>query len=77
MQHTFNVPQASFHVLKALLLLLGKAPDDVMTWKHVQGCMTNAVFSSAASFDVTAPRDMEVNPCPLCFNDALKSCHER
>ncbi|GFR41453.1 hypothetical protein Agub_g2141 [Astrephomene gubernaculifera] len=57
-QHMLTVPQATFHIVKALLHLLGKEPASFATWKRAFAHFTPALFEDMAGYDATQERDM-------------------
>lgn len=58
--HLLTVPQATFHIVKALLNLLGKEPSSFATWKRAASYFTPTLFEEMAGYDATAERDMGV-----------------
>lgn len=55
-----TIPQATFHVLKALLHLLGRDPATFATWKRAYVHFTPALFEDMSAYDATQERDMEL-----------------
>ncbi|KXZ56732.1 hypothetical protein GPECTOR_1g66 [Gonium pectorale] len=76
LRHMLSVPQATFHVLKALLHLLGRQPDTFATWKLVYAHLTPALFEDMAAYDATQERDLElwgrVRQCYKAVSSAKK-----
>ncbi|KAG1675327.1 hypothetical protein FOA52_016001 [Chlamydomonas sp. UWO 241] len=54
------VPQGTFHAVKAVLHLLGKAPDSLSNWKRAFEHFTPALFVELAQFDPMPDRDSAV-----------------
>eukprot|EP00775_Hariotina_reticulata_P001846 gene1846-2179_t len=51
-------PPATFHVLRAVLLLLGREPDSVASWREVSVSQLHVgVFEELAAYDATQERD--------------------
>ncbi len=67
--HFLTVPQATFHIVKALLNLLGKEPSSFATWKRAASYFTPTLFEEMAGYDATAERDMGVW-------GAVRSCYK-
>ncbi|EFJ44886.1 radial spoke protein 2 [Volvox carteri f. nagariensis] len=58
LQHLLTVPQATYHVIKALLHLLGRDPATFATWKRAYAHFTPALFEDMAAYDAAQERDM-------------------
>lgn len=69
MRHTLVVPQATYHVLKAVLLLLGRSKEEVVTWQRALGHVDSGLFQAMAEYDATQERDMHVW-------SAVRSCYK-
>lgn len=54
-----SVPQATFHVLKAVLYVLGKEPATFSNWKRCYEHFTPDLFQQLQDLDATADRDMD------------------
>jgi hypothetical protein len=54
------LPQATYHVLKAVLLLLGRQPATYDTWPKAQALVGPELFTVLAAYDAQAARDMAV-----------------
>jgi hypothetical protein len=48
-------PPATFHVLRAALLLLGRDPASLKTWREAGGQLGLKVFDELAGLDAAAP----------------------
>lgn len=47
-------PPATFHVLRAALLLLGREPNSLKTWREASGQLGLKMFDEVAGFDAHA-----------------------
>lgn len=54
------LPQATYHLLKAVLLLLGRQPASYDTWPKAQALVGPELFTALAAYDAQAARDMAV-----------------
>jgi hypothetical protein len=54
-----SAPPATLHVLRAVLLLLGREPGVLRTWREVSGQLGLGLFQEIASFDAKAPVDAD------------------
>jgi hypothetical protein len=63
-------PQATFHVLKAVLHVLGKEPDTFKNWKRVYSYFSENLFREMHEFEATQVSDARSNQ-PTC----LRKCH--
>lgn len=54
---TAVVPQATFHVIKAALHLLGKEPETFKNWKRAFEYFTPATFEELVAYDATQVRE--------------------
>ncbi len=52
------LPQATYHLLKAVLLLLGRKPATFDTWPKAQALVSQELFAALAAYDAQAARDM-------------------
>lgn len=50
-------PPATFHVLRAVLLLLGRQPAEVATWREVSQHLHMGLFEQVVGYDATQERD--------------------
>lgn len=50
-------PPATFHVLRAVLLLLGQPPEGVATWREASQQLHLGLFDQIAGYDATQDRD--------------------
>jgi hypothetical protein len=50
-------PPATFHVLRAVLLLLGQQPAAVASWREASGLLNLGMFEQIAGYDATRERD--------------------
>lgn len=50
-------PPATFHVLRAVLLLLGREPAAVATWREASQQLHLGLFEQIAGYDATQERD--------------------
>ncbi|GAX75677.1 hypothetical protein CEUSTIGMA_g3120.t1 [Chlamydomonas eustigma] len=55
-----ELPQATYHVLKALLHLLQKEPESFKNWKRSFEHFSLLTFSELGAYDATQERDLEV-----------------
>lgn len=53
-----RLPQATYHVLKAALHLLGRQPTSFDSWPKAQALVGPQLFEQLAAYDCRAPRDM-------------------
>ena len=60
LKHSMVVPQATFHVLKAALHMLGKDPESFKNWKLCYQHLHTDFFHEFTAFDATADRNLEV-----------------
>eukprot|EP00197_Chlamydomonas_leiostraca_P002620 CAMPEP_0202858342 /NCGR_PEP_ID=MMETSP1391-20130828/920_1 /ASSEMBLY_ACC=CAM_ASM_000867 /TAXON_ID=1034604 /ORGANISM="Chlamydomonas leiostraca, Strain SAG 11-49" /LENGTH=614 /DNA_ID=CAMNT_0049537255 /DNA_START=81 /DNA_END=1922 /DNA_ORIENTATION=+ len=59
LRHTRTVPQATFHVLKAVAHVLNKEPDTLKNWKRMFVHFELGFFAEVAAYDATADRDLD------------------
>lgn len=50
-------PTATLHVLRAVLLLLGRDPASTASWREVSTQIHVGMFEELVSYDATQPRD--------------------
>lgn len=50
-------PPATFHVLRAVLLLLGREPAAVATWREASQQLHVGTFEELAAYDATQERN--------------------
>lgn len=76
LRHLLSTPQATFHVIKALLHLLGKEPASFATWKRAYAHFTPELYEAMAAYDATQERDMalwgRVRSCYKAVTNAKK-----
>lgn len=53
-------PPATYHVLKAVLLLLGRTPASVSSWRKCVTALSFDLFDGIDRYDATASRDLDV-----------------
>lgn len=64
-----TTPKATFHILKAILLLLGVPKASTATWKLCMRHVNSALFSNINSYDATQERD-------LALWKQIRSCYK-
>lgn len=59
LRHCRMVPQATFHVLKAVAHVLGKDPDTLHNWKRMYAHFEPQFFADVVAYDAHAERDLD------------------